>query len=324
MEITNLKHCLPETIYPLLETYRQKPYSYVRGVSEAARLRLLRDQIEKSWHQEDTTILAAVDHDVVQGFVHMNRQDWDSQHFGLEMMRLNHIVVAPDAPPHIFSELAREAVRYAQTQNITSINARLPLDEIRQIQTLEQIGFQLMDVLVIYVIEIAEFLSTAAAPENCVIRDYRADDRDALVEIGRKAYTLDRFHADAHLPAEKSDALNALWIGNSCDGRVADHVVVGEIGGKPIGYNTCVDHGDHGGLLNKRIGGFLLSAVAPEARGHGCYAGIIRASLKWFQGRADAVYLGTQANNYPVQRALSGMGFKQSHASATMHNWLGD
>ena len=48
MEIINLKHCLPETIYPLLETHRQKPYSYVRGVSEEARLRLLRDQIAKS------------------------------------------------------------------------------------------------------------------------------------------------------------------------------------------------------------------------------------------------------------------------------------
>jgi GNAT superfamily N-acetyltransferase len=324
MEIINLKECAPETIYPLLEDYRHKPYAYVRGVSEEARFRLLRDQIEKSWHQENTTILGALDHSAVLGFVHMNRQDWDSGRFGVEIARINHFALAPHAPLHVFGELAREAVRYARKQDVISINARLPLDEIRQIQILEGAGFQLMDVLVTYVIEMSRYSSTKDAEEKCVIRDYRSDDRGVLVEMARTAYTIDRFHSDPHLPIEKSNDLHALWIGNSCDGRVADHVVVAEVHNKPVGYTSCVDHGDHGGLLNKRIGGLVLSAVSPEARGQGCYTGMIRGGLNWFQGRADAVYLGTQANNYPVQRAWSGMGFKQSQAGASMHAWLGD
>jgi RimJ/RimL family protein N-acetyltransferase len=83
--------------------------------------------------------------------------------------------------------------------------------------------------------------------------------------------------------------------------------------------------GDHGGLSNVRTGGLILSAVAPWAEGKGLYTSMINGGLKWFAAQGVEVsHLGTQVNNYPVQRAWTRLGFRLAKSGPSMHLWLGE
>ena len=144
--------------------------------------------------------------------------------------------------------------------------------------------------------------------------------------LAREAYTdiPDRFHSDPHLTAERCDELYAEWIRNSCSGQLADHIVVAELNGRPAAYTTLKLEGNHNGLSNVRTGGLILSATAPWAEGKGLYTSMINGGLKWFDAQGVEVsHLGTQVNNYPVQRAWARLGFRLAKSGPSMHLWLG-
>jgi len=325
IQIINLKKESPQILMSLIKSYRYTPYWYIREIKEENRRALLFHQLESSWSDEDSYILGAIVDGSLIGFLHMNRLNWDSEHFGLGIARLNHILVDPivEDSIEIFKFLLEAARAELIKRGISSFHARIPLDEIRFIQFLEQIGFRLMDIQVTYYFDLRK-QSIINLEEKCSIRAYNNSDIELLIEIARTAFTLDRFHSDPHLSKEKCDELHALWIKNSCQGRIADHVLVAEVDGEPVGFTTCVLHGNYGGILNLRIGGMILSAVAAKARGRGCYTSMINSGLKWFKDKVDIVYLGTQVNNYPVQLAWAKLGFKIAQASASMHLWLGN
>jgi RimJ/RimL family protein N-acetyltransferase len=325
IQVANLKDVAPDILTPLIEKYRYTPYWYIPGVEEEGRRTLLRRQLESAWNKETVYVLGAMINSSLVGFLHMNKLYWDSDHFGFDIVRLNHILAAPIAenPAEILEALLDAALAECAKNNTTAIHTRIPLDEIRLIQLLERFGFRMMDVQVTYCFDLQK-QDIVDFKDKCVIRGYQNSDKETFVDLARTAYTLDRFHADPHLSKERSDELHAQWIKNSCEGQIADYVVVAEVDGQPVGYTTCVFHGDHGDLLNLRIGGMILSAVAPQARGRGCYTSMINGGLKWFKDKADVVYLGTQVNNYPVQQAWAKLGFRLAQASVSLHLWLKD
>jgi len=324
IHIINLKNENPYVIAPIIETYRYKPYWYIPDVKEESSRALLFHQLESTWGHESTYILGAMIDGSLSGFLHMNRLDWDSEHFGIEIVRINHIVVSPKVKDSnwVLEALLKAALAELIKYGITAVHTRIALDEIRLIQLLERFGFRLMDVQVTYYFDLRK-QNIIALVDKCLIRAYQDSDKETLIELARSAYTLDRFHSDPYLSKEKCDELHAQWIKNSCEGHIAAHVLVVEVNGEPVGYTTCVLHGDYGGLLNLRIGGMILSAVDPKARGRGCYTSMINGGLRWFKDKVDVVYLGTQVNNYPVQLAWAKLGFRIAQASASMHLWLG-
>lgn len=323
--VVNLKDANPDILTPLIAKYRYTPYWYIPGIREESRRALLRHQLEGSWGKETTCVLGAMIDSSLVGFLYMNRLDWDSDHFGFDVTRLNHVVVDHTRanPGVVFEALLSAAKTELVKRNVATVHTRVPLDEILLIQYLERFGFRIMDVQVTYYFDLRK-QSIVDLEDRCVIRGYRESDKEVFVELARTAYTLDRFHSDPHLDKGRSDELHAQWIKNSCEGRIADYVVVAEMDGKPVGYATCVYHGDHEGLLNLRIGGMVLAAVAPQARRRGCHTSMLNGRLKWFKDKADVVYIGTQANNYPALRAYVHLGLRPVQASASLHLWLRD
>jgi RimJ/RimL family protein N-acetyltransferase len=198
------------------------------------------------------------------------------------------------------------------------------MDAIRSIQACEKAGFQIVDVLTTWAFEHTRRRIPEYGNQH-IIREYQPGDADVLLPLAREVYnrTPDRFHCDPYLPKHLSSDLYAEWFRNSCTGQLADHIVVAEFDGKPAGFITLKIGDDHNLLPNVRTGGIMLIATAPWASGKGICTSMLISSLKWLESQGVEVsHVGTQVNNYYVQRACAGIGFRPVKSGPSMHLWL--
>ena len=136
------------------------------------------------------------------------------------------------------------------------------------IQALQDGGFRTTDTGLVFAFDLRQ-QSVPTLSSQAVIRPFQDRDLQPLVELAREAYSLDRFHADPHLPTAKVDDLHAEWIRSSCLGKVADSTIVAELDNVTVGFTTCRLHPGLEQYLGYRRATLVLSAVAPKARGQG-------------------------------------------------------
>lgn len=329
IEIVDLKTLDPKDWMAMVkENHPFRPQWWVPGASSGTQAGLMGEALQHAVQDEQTALTGYVKDGELSGFAELRRMVWDTDHYGFPIYRLDYFGLWGRAQAsRVDAEgLAAAVVRQARALGARAVHTWLPMEAIRGIQALEASGFQTMDILVTWLYEHGK-QKLSDYPDRCIIRGARPGDEAPLVELAREAYTdtPDRFHADPHLPQERSNALYAEWIRNSFLGKLADYIVVAEVDGKPAGYTTLRLEGTHNGLSNVCTGGLILSAVAPWAEGKGVYTSMINGGMKWFEAQGVQVsHLGTQVNNYPVQRAWARLGFRLVKSGPSLHLWLGE
>jgi ribosomal protein S18 acetylase RimI-like enzyme len=138
-----------------------------------------------------------------------------------------------------------------------------------------------------------------------------------VLEIGRTAFTLDRFHADPVLSPAVADQVNESWTRNCCLGIAADAVVVAEEKERLASYVTCRTDSQ------ARRGIIILVATAEWARGRGAARRASSAALHWFASQGmESVEVGTQLRNIPAARLYESLGFRMTRTSLTFRKVL--
>ena len=259
--------------------------------------------------------LVARSGDTISGAVAWSPLPWDSSIFGFPAARLDFIIAAQNRPA-VLDHLCAAAIDDAKASGICHLTARAPSSEIEAIQALERAGFETIDAIQTFSL-LLNGHAYLEGPARRVIRDYRAEDIDALCEIARTSYRLDRFHADTALPPGAADRAHAEWVRNSCLGRAADHVIVATHDNAPAGYVTCKLDRSSG------VGTIVLVATSERARGRGLARAATCGSLDWFRSQgAVSVDVGTQFRNIPAARLYESCGFRLSATSVTLRKLL--
>jgi RimJ/RimL family protein N-acetyltransferase len=328
-EIVDLKSTpLAEWQEGILAGHPYKPLWWVPGVTAESQRALLARDLHTALNDDRCRLLGLTDRGRFRGMAELRYMEWDSRHFAFPVHRLDNFAVWGDK--HELAQLSETlvgaAIERARTAGARTIHSWLPMDAVRSVQALEDAGFRITDVLTTWVFEHAK-QKISDYPDRCIIRGCQKDDEEVFVSLAREAYTEtpDRFHSDPHLSPERSNEVYAEWIKNSFSGQLADHIIVAELDGRPAGYTTLKLEGNHDGLSNIRTAGLILSAMAPWAEGRGLYTSMINAGLKWFAAQGIEVsHLGTQVNNYPVQRAWARLGFRLAKSGPSMHLWLNE
>jgi hypothetical protein len=271
-------------------------------------------------------LLACRSEERLTAFAALRWLDWDTTHFGFSIFRLQEFAAwgGPDRARFGAASLSWAVAEAAEKHGAATVHTWMPMEAMSSIQALEDVGFRTMDIQTTWIFDHTKD-PVPGYQDRCVVRGYQPGDEAVFVPLAREAYTdtPDRFHSDPHIPRQASDELYAEWIRNSCRGALADHIIVAEVNSQPAGYTTLKLEGDHGGLSNVRTGALVLSAVAPWAEGKGLYTSMINGGLKWLAGQGVEIsHLGTQVNNYPVQRAWARLGFKLAKSGPSMHLWL--
>ena len=247
------------------------------------------------------------------GLAVTERSDWDTAHFGKRMGKMSLAVFDDTVPAANRSKLIRASFRES---GLEMVSARVNLADLRTIQALESEGARLTDVLLSFRFYTASWDSTPTLA-RVEVGPVSKGEAKKLIGLGRKAFTIDRFHGDQNIPSAASDALYSEWVANSMKG-LADMVFVARVNEEVAGFITCkLDQ------LNEdcKYGVIDLIAVDASYEGKGIGHNLVRSALGWFAPRVRSVYVGTQAANSGAIRLYEKSGFSHVCSEATLHLW---
>lgn len=232
----------------------------------------------------------------------------ETQRFGIRCAR----VVDQNATCDAINAVARE-------QDIVFLSLRVPTNDIRRVQTLEDDGYRLMDTLVYYYAITGNSEMDMSPVEGIDVRPAEASDIDQVGAVAGAAFAgyFGHFHADSRLQRSDCDAVYVDWAKGCVRVQSAElPVLVASDGTELVGFlsarrisDTCAD--------------IALNAVTPHMQGRGIYGSLLRVAMKQIAGSGfSEVTISTQINNIATQKAWGKCGFRMHSSYYTLHKWM--
>ena len=313
-----------DTIKPLLMDYRYKSYYYYQEFTSTLLSEFLYNHIQNVLENEIWYCIGIKKNNKLVGLCILKKLNWDTEHFGFNVANIDNIISLGEYFESIKNKLKLLSfIELSFREDIRTLSCKTDPSDASSIHTLERKGFMIMDTLVTYSFDLRK-AKIRELPVSCELRFSRKSDRESLKSLAYNSFYLDRFHVDPNYPKEKCDELHSKWIENACNGIGADRVIVAEIEDIPVGFTTVKESNDASKILGVRIASMILSAVSPKARGKGIYTSMINEGLNYLKDKADMVEVGTQGNNYPVQKSWCKLGFKMVKSQISFHKWYFD
>lgn len=232
-------------------------------------------------------------------YARLSPEPFEAQFLGGPVFRLMLAGPGPEA------RQIRAALKQARAAKARLVSCRVPQDWTEAAKLLEACGFRKTETLVTFG---RHGLPVPECPLPWAVAT--TGDATACAEIGRTAFTFDRFHADPSIPDSVADAIKEAWVLNAFHGR-ADTIFVVREHGVAMGFNLC--------LFKEGTAVIDLIAVAPEAQGRGVGRSLVVAALAHYRGRAQGMRAGTQADNHASIALYKGLGFKELNGQHTFH-----
>jgi hypothetical protein len=149
------------------------------------------------------------------------------------------------------------------------------------------------------------------------IREGAAEDADAVAELARTGFSdmAGHYHADPRLSPEDCRETYVDWSLRALAGEAADVFYVAEVDGRPAAFGFFAQ-------TREEEVRFLLSTVAPWARGRGLYVAIMGRGMAWGSERGATALIGiTPHGNIAAQRNLISVGLRPVSSTSTFHGW---
>jgi len=233
----------------------------------------------------------------------IDKLEWDSKFFGRKIGRLTKAL-----PENVLVK----RIRKAQKDNYSYLTFRFNLGKMSEIQILENHGFYLTDIGIVWERKIHHspihpFTSTSRGHSPSMIREATINDAPALKTMAKGLFTCSRFYNDPFFSKMQADKVYQAWVENSLKDRAVKVFVAGE-----SGFITCK-------ILSKTQGSIPLVGVAKKARGRGIGTNLTYKALKWFgENKIKTIMVRTQLNNIKAMDFYKGLGFRIKRLDVTM------
>lgn len=205
----------------------------------------------------------------------------------------------------------------ATNKQIDHLSIKIDANNLKLCNIFLNKGFYIVDTLVSYRFDyeknnIPEYFYSS----DFKISDFEKNDVECISKIAYKSFFNDRFHNDPYLANELCNSYYEQWIKNSCNG-FADMVLVckDNSNNEILGFGT-------GKYNNIEESSLVLNAVTESSRGRGVYTALIYEAMKRYKGKSRYLYLGTQINNFAVQKAWGKLGFQIFDSKYVLHKKL--
>lgn len=136
-------------------------------------------------------------------------------------------------------------------------------------------------------------------------------DIEAISQISRGSFKLDRFHLDPMIDNCDADELKAVWSANCVRGRSDKVFVVRSTDGGVIGFNACKISADAA----------FIDLIAVEGKYHksGVASQLLQMCVQEYRGKKCRLLVGTQANNKASVNLYLKHGLSLSRVQYTFH-----
>lgn len=234
--------------------------------------------------------------------------EWDSQFFGRTIGRINGHRLTPYDIAAINTWCADHAIE--------CLYFLADSDHAETVRLAEDNGFRLVDMRVTLQCRITDWQarSVSERPREGCVRPALPSDLPVLQAIARRSHTDSRFYFDGCFPLETCGALYEMWITRGFEGQ-ADHVLVAELEGEPVGYFSCLKRGTQG-----QVG---LVGMSEQAHGRGLGQYLTHEAMQWFSDHGvESVEVVTQGRNIAAQRLYQRCGFLVRSVQLWYHKWF--
>jgi len=244
------------------------------------------------------------------------QQKWDSEFFGFEIGSI-YPLVSPetleinDACLAVGSDLVGACVRLARKSGLKQLSATSDSSDTLSQLALENNRFRLRDSLVYFQLNLEQFAVADRDPAIHAITESEVESVAAFAAecFGNRRYNINRFNSDPQFPQQRVRDLYAESIRNSHLKVIADHVLVIEQEGRPVGFATMSLPSERERQLGVNRGKIPLNAVHPDYHGRGLYSRLVKGALSWFKDQEVAsVEISTQLPNVAVHRTWQKLG----------------
>ncbi len=235
----------------------------------------------------------------------------DTQRFGFKIARIN------DAD----RLLTAKFIQSLKDQGIALIITRIDTENLAAINALEDAGFRIKDIHYNWRHSAGDPVNEKHLNSDIIIRPAIAADIKQVTVIAQHAFDgYGHYFADQRLDKDRCREIYPDWAALSItDKKVADQTLVAEYNEKIIGFISVKIAEKDGEKYS--AGG--LGAVSADCRGQNVFASLVIAGLQWGQAIVPTWQEHySLAINYPVNRVLTKVGFRQIGSSVTLHGWL--
>lgn len=214
-------------------------------------------------------------------------------------------------------ESLESVLEFCAKEHVTLLIARCSMDDLKAAQAMEKKGFLLMDTLIYYSYDLTR---QPVPDDNGVVklRPIHDDEEEEMISVAREAFHgyLGHYHTDPKLDKSKCDEAYIDWAHKAFAARTSENFLVGEIGGKIVGFGVMR-------LNNPDEGEMFLGGIHPDFQGQGMYRSFLCKGMAWCLSEKNGkMIISTQLKNISVQKVLIKLGFEISRGYYTYHKWF--
>jgi GNAT superfamily N-acetyltransferase len=265
----------------------------------------------------------------MQGFILINKLDWDSKIFNLKMAAINEFVLNPQCSKKewIADQLLEKAVIKAKEEGYQFLLCKTYTDDTVSIHALEKAGFLLVDTLLDYYVDFRKVIfnkiSFPEVADEIIIRFAKEEDGEELAVLARAAFAnhFGRYHSDPRIQKELATQTYVEWMNSSLHGY-ADYFVLAEINHRIAGLSIWKKTSELEKNLPIRLGHYSIGAIHPDFYGKKLFSVLTYEGMKLLQPEIDLIEGPTHINNYAVQRGYNRLGWQIGDARHSFHKWL--
>jgi ribosomal protein S18 acetylase RimI-like enzyme len=233
--------------------------------------------------------------------------DIDKERFGIKTARV--IGLTAESLPSV--------LEFCTAERVTLLIARCSMADLKAAQAMERDGFLLMDTLIYYSFDLTR--QPVPADNGLVIlRPIRIEEEEEIIVVAREAFHgyLGHYHEDPKLDKNKCDEVYIDWAHKAFTARSSENFLVGEIGGKIVGFGVMR-------INNPDEGEMFLGGIHPDFQGQGMYRSFLYKGMEWcLSKKTGKMIISTQLKNISVQKVLIKVGFEISRGYYTHHKWF--
>ncbi|CAM2065304.1 hypothetical protein SCOR_07985 [Sulfidibacter corallicola] len=307
------------------QIHRYDGFQYHPLVTEDQRVDLARHRLRQVASEFDRLLLVVARDDagLVRGVLIAEPFDMGRRHFKIGMAHLQAFRLDPT-----YGDLAdREAMRaelfgayeaWRRERGIVHTAFRIDSEDLETLHFLEARGFRLMDTIVAYLYNKHAIRRVPPLKSLFQLRDYRDDDREAIIELASGRFQGTRFARDVGLSAEGLNTFYREWAEKLCAGEMADRLMVAQTSeGQVVGFLGYKLDRMLEEVTGVRVMGGGLGAVSPKAAG--AYPALLRTAIAEGAVTNDAAELETQVQNGSVLRVWHALRCTQVRVNHTLH-----
>jgi ribosomal protein S18 acetylase RimI-like enzyme len=252
------------------------------------------------------------------GLITLQSLPWMSEHFGLRMFTVPHLL-AKSSGPLVHARLLRYVIE--ELPEVDFLDCRVAVDDVYSAHALEICDFRYVGAE-IYMGQVLKSNRPPETPPDYEIRPCTPRERDQVVQIASETHVHNRFVYDPIIQENAAKSLYRRLVAN-CFEENQFNVLVACSQGEVRGFIISKTNPAFNQEVGRRCGSLDFIGVRPEARNRGIGIALNQWALYHLaEGKAAFVAVRTLASNYAALATCFHTGFRVTSTSLHFHKWI--